>query len=633
MDAPKDATEATRRANAECASRLPEETGADLERARRGFIATLADTAIRDQQGTTVWDIARYTFAADGVPAPAAANPGLWRQARLNSIHGLFRVTDRISQVRGFDLSNITFVEGERGYIVIDPLISAEPARAALDLVRAHLGDRPVVAVIYTHSHVDHWGGVRGVLTDEDLARGDVPIIAPDGFFEHAVAENILLGNAMGRRASYMYGALLEPGPRGQVDAGLGKTVSMGSVNLVPPTETVTATGQILVVDGVEMVFQLTPDAEAPAEMNFFLPQLGALCMAENTTALLHNLYTPRGAQVRDARAWSFFINQAIELFGDGIEVLFATHHWPRWGRDEVLGYLTKQRDLYRYIHDQTLRLANHGHTAIEIAEMIELPPSLAEEWHTRGTYGTVNHNVKAVYQRYLGWFDGNPAHLHPLPPVEAGVRYVEFMGGADDLLHKAHAAFEEGEYRWVAEVVNHLVFADPGNLEARQLQADALEQLGYQAESGPWRSFYLTAAMELRTTERPPAAPRFASPGVVRALPTAMLFEVLAVRLNGPKAAGRDVTINFSFTDTGESYLVTVENAVLHAFPDRRDPAAQAGMTVTRTGFVDLLLGAATAEQLLGRGELAVEGDAGVLLELMSLLDTFDFWFEIVTP
>jgi alkyl sulfatase BDS1-like metallo-beta-lactamase superfamily hydrolase len=633
MDGPKDATESTRRANADNGANLPDETGADLERARRGFIATLADTTIRDEQGAEVWDIGRYAFAAEGKPAPATVHPGLWRQAGLNAIHGLFRVTDRIVQVRGLDLSNITFVEGDRGYIVIDPLISAEPARAALDLVRSHLGDRPVVAVIYTHSHVDHWGGVRGVLTEADLARGDVPITAPEGFFEHAVSENILLGNAMGRRASYMYGALLEPGPRGHVDAGLGKTVSMGSVSLVPPTETITATGQRLTVDGVEIVFQLTPDAEAPAEMNFFFPQLGALCMAENTTAHLHNVYTPRGAQVRDARAWSFFVNQAIELFGDRTEVLFATHHWPRWGRHEVLAYLTKQRDLYRYVHDQTLRLANHGHTAVEIAEMVELPPSLAEEWHTRGFYGTVNHNVKAVYQRYLGWFDGNPAHLHPLTPVEAGARYVELAGGAAELLRKARQAFEAGDYRWVAEVVNHLVFADPANLEARHLQADALEQLGYQAESGPWRSFYLTAALELRATEGRDWTPRFASPGVARALPTAMLFELLAVRLNGPEAAGHEITVNFSFTDTNERYLVTVENAVLHAFPDRHDPKARAGLVITRTGFVDLLLGAATAEQLLGSGELEIEGDAGALIELMSLLDTFDFWFGIVTP
>jgi alkyl sulfatase BDS1-like metallo-beta-lactamase superfamily hydrolase len=344
-------------------------------------------------------------------------------------------------------------------------------------------------------------------------------------------------------------------------------------------------------------------------------------------------VYTPRGAQVRDARAWSSYINQAIELFGDSTEVMFATHHWPRWGHDDVLVYLAKQRDLYKYLHDQTLRLANHGHTAVEIAEMVELPPSLAEEWHTRGFYGTVNHNVKAVYQRYLGWFDGNPAHLHPLPPEDAGARYVELAGGAAELLRKARAAFEAGDYRWVAEVVNHLVFADPANLEARHLQADALEQLGYQAESGPWRSFYLTAAMELRATEGHDWTPRFASPGVARALPTAMLFELLAVRLNGPEAAGREITVNFSFTDTGERFLVTIENAVLHAFPDRSDPRARAGLVITRTGFVDLLLGAATAEQLLGSGDLEIEGDAGVLLDLMSLLDTFDFWFDIVTP
>jgi alkyl sulfatase BDS1-like metallo-beta-lactamase superfamily hydrolase len=499
--------------------------------------------------------------------------------------------------------------------------------------MREQRGDRPVVAVIYTHTHVDHWGGVRGVLTDEDLARGDVRVIAPEGFLELAVSENIVLGNAMGRRASYMYGSLLEPGPRGHIDAGLGKTTSMGSLGIVPPTEEISATGERLVVDGVEIVFQLTPDAEAPAEMNFLFPQMRALCMAENTTAHLHNIYTPRGAQVRDARAWSFFINEAMELFGDDVEVLFATHHWPYWGRDEALAYLKVQRDLYKYIHDQTLRLANHGFTAIEIAEQLELPPGILQHWHTRGYYGTLNHNVKAVYQRYLGWFDANPANLHPLPPEEAGCRYVEFMGGADELLRKAQDAFDNGEYRWVATVVNHLVFADPENTAARQLQADALEQLGYQAESGPWRSFYLTAAKELRAPERPPEKSRVASPSLVRALPTTMLFDLLSVRLNGPKAGDTRITVNYTFTDTRESYLVTVSNGVLHAFEDRQSDDADASMTVTRSGFVELLLSAVTAAELMERGELEVAGDAGKLLELMSLFDQFDFWFNIVEP
>jgi alkyl sulfatase BDS1-like metallo-beta-lactamase superfamily hydrolase len=355
--------------------------------------------------------------------------------------------------------------------------------------------------------------------------------------------------------------------------------------------------------------------------------------MAENTTAHLHNVYTPRGAQVRDARAWGFFINQALELFGERTEVLFASHHWPRWGRDEVLSYLAKQRDLYAYIHDQTLRLANHGSTPLEIAEKMELPESLAEEWHTRGYYGTLNHNVKAVYQRYLGFFDGNPANLNPLPPEEAGARYVEFMGGARELLAKARTAFEAGEYRWVAQVVNHLVFAEPENTEARGLQADALEQLGYQAESGPWRSFYLTAAQELRSEARPSSTSRAASRDLVHALPTPMLFDLLAVRLNGPEASGRELAINFSFTDMAETYLVTVENAVLHAFPDRHADDAEAGLKVTRRGFVDLLLEAVTAEDLIARGELEIDGDAGKLLELMSLFDSFDAAFEIVLP
>jgi alkyl sulfatase BDS1-like metallo-beta-lactamase superfamily hydrolase len=614
------ATEATRAAQARVLAALPPDDGADFELARRGFIGTLPDATV----GAS-WSMAPFAFLED--ERPDTANPSLWRQARLNALHGLFEVTPGVYQVRGFDLSNITFIEGDRGYIVIDPLISAEPAAAALALMRQHRGDKPVTAVIYTHSHVDHYGGVRGVISDADIAAG-LQIVAPEGFLEAAVSENVLLGNAMGRRATYMYGSLLPRDARGHIDAGLGKTVSLGSVSLVPPTRSISRTGERLTLDGVEIVFQVTPDTEAPAEMNFFFPKFRALCMAENCTCHLHNIYTPRGAQVRDAKAWSFYIDEALELFGSESKVLFASHHWPRWGGEAAAKFLGQQRDLYKYIHDQTLRLANHGLTPLEIAEVLDLPPTLKAQWHTRDYYGTLNHNAKAVYQRYLGWFDGNPANLHKLPPTETGRRYVELAGGADALLDHARAAFDRGEYRWVAEVVNHLVFADPANAEARELQAAALEQMGYQAESGPWRAFYLTGAQELRNPRPPAAAPRQGAVGQLRALPADALLDSLSVRLNGEQTAGAEIAFTAVFEDTGESFAVTVENAVLRHKRGAGGPEAR----LTRNTLVDLVigqadLGAATADaRVTGPGLAELE-------RLLPLLDRFDFWFEIVLP
>ena len=624
------ATEATLRAQAALAARLPTDTGEDFADARRGFLGTLPDGKIVDAEGRVFWNMGSFDFEAGDAPCPGAVNPSLWRQARLNLIHGLFEVTPGVYQVRGFDISNITFIEGDEGYIVIDPLISAETAAAALALLRRHRGDKPVTAVIYTHSHVDHYGGVRGVISDADIAAG-LKIIAPEGFLEAAVSENVLAGNVMNRRATYMYGSLLPRGPTGHVDSGLGKTVSMGSVSLVPPTLSICATGERHTIDGVEIVFQVTPDTEAPAEMNFFFPKFGALCMAENCSCHLHNLYTPRGAQVRDAKGWSFHIDEAMRLFGADTQVMFASHHWPRWGRGKAEAFLSKQRDLYKYIHDQSLRLANHGLGPLEIAEEIALPPTLAAEWYTRGYYGTLNHNAKAVYQRYLGWFDGNPANLHKHPPVEAGKRYVELAGGADALLAKARTAFEAGDYRWVAELVNHLVFADPANEPARGLQADALEQLGYQAESGPWRAFYLTGAMELRYPRPPAKQPRQAAGGQLRALPADSLLDSLSVRLNGPKAGATELAVNLAFGDTGETFAVTVENAVLH---HRAGPLAGAPTVgLSRETLTDLVLGQTTVEAAVEAGGLAGSDGAAVLDSLLALLDRFDFWFEIVTP
>jgi alkyl sulfatase BDS1-like metallo-beta-lactamase superfamily hydrolase len=622
MDQRKDATAATKAAHATLVARLPSDNGEDFANAKRGFVATIPDADIPG-----AWSLKPYAFLSDEKPADTV-NPSLWRQARLNMQHGLFEVTKGLYQVRGFDLSNITFIEGDKGYVIIDPLTSAPPAAAALKLMREQRGDKPVTGVIYTHSHVDHYGGVRGVLSPEDLHSG-LPIVAPEGFLAAAVSENVLAGNAMGRRATYMYGATLPKDPKGHVDAGLGKAVSMGAVSLVPNTVSIRETGERLTIDGVEIVFQVTPDTEAPAEMNFFFPQFGALCMAENCTCQLHNLYTPRGAQVRDARAWSHYINEASQMFAADTEVLFASHHWPRWGSGQAKRFLGQQRDLYKYIHDQTLRMANHGLTPTEIAEDLALPPSLAAEWHTRGYYGTLSHNAKAVYQRYLGWFDGNPANLHKLPPVEAGQRYVEVAGGADALLAKARAAYERGEYRWVAELVNHLVFADPANGDARALQADALEQMGYQAESGPWRDFYLTGAQELRNPRPASETPRQGAAGQLRSLPADALLESLAVRLNGTKAGAiGDLALTMVFNDGGERFAVSVENAVLHHKLGEGGPV----VTLTRPVLIGLVIGETTLAAALADGTVSGQG-ASVLGELLALLDRFDFWFEIVTP
>jgi alkyl sulfatase BDS1-like metallo-beta-lactamase superfamily hydrolase len=620
MNERKDATEATKAAHAALAAALPSDDGTDFEAARRGFIGTIPDADIPG-----AWSMAPFAFLEG--ERPDTVNPSLWRQAKLNAIHGLFEVTRGVYQVRGFDISNVTFIEGETGFLVIDPLTSAQPAAAALKLLRQHRGDKPVTGVIYTHSHVDHYGGVLGVLSDDDIAAG-LQIVAPEGFLKAAVSENVLAGNAMGRRATYMYGATLPKDPRGHVDSGLGKTVSTGKVTLVPPNVSIRETGERMTIDGIDIVFQVTPDTEAPAEMNFFFPQHGALCMAENCTCHLHNLYTPRGAQVRDARAWSHYIDEAAAMFAGDTQALFASHHWPRWGSGAARRFLTLQRDLYKYVHDQTLRMANHGLTPTEIAEQLALPPTLSAEWHTRGYYGTLNHNAKAVYQRYLGWFDGNPANLHKLPPVEAGRRYVEAMGGAAAVLAAGRGAFARGEYRWVAELVNHLVFAQPDNAEARALQADALEQMGYQAESGPWRAFYLTGAQELRNPRPKSETPRQGAAGQLRSLPADDLLESLSVRLNGGRAGAAQIAFTASFTDIGEQFAVSVENAVLHHKAGQGGPE----VALTRPALIALVIGETTLEKAMADGVVSGPG-AAVLGELLALLDRFDFWFEIVAP
>jgi alkyl sulfatase BDS1-like metallo-beta-lactamase superfamily hydrolase len=619
----------TVRANEGVRLRLPFADTEDFDEARRGRLGSLSEGVIRATDGRVVWDADAYAFL-DG-ECPQTVNPSLWRQGQLNAIHGLFEVTDGIYQVRGLDLSNMTIVEGESGVLVIDPLISTETAAAALALYREHRGERPVTGLLYTHSHVDHFGGARGVVSEEDVASGRIPLFAPEGFLEHAVSENVYAGTAMTRRATYMYGALLPKGPAGQVGAGLGQTTSRGTVTLIAPTVDIVRTGQEEEVDGIRMSFQLTPGTEAPAEMNFLFPDRRALCMAENATHNLHNVLTPRGALVRDARIWARYLDEAIELFGARADVLFAQHHWPRWGNKRLVDFLAKQRDLYGYIHDQTLRLLNKGLLASEIAEQLELPASLEREWHCRGYYGSVSHNVKAVYQRYLGWFDANPAHLWPHPPEVAARRYVQLAGGPDPLLAHAREAFAAGDFRWVAEVVNHLVFAEPDNTDARELQAQALEQLAFGAENGTWRNFFLMGAHELRGGVVGTAT----SPGadIVRSLSAGQIFDALAIRIDGPRAGERRISMHWRFTDTGEDHRLRLENGALSHRPGAPAGDIDATVSVERTALDELLTGAATIEQLLTSGRLAVAGNQASLGELFGLLDPPDPGFAIVTP
>ncbi len=597
----------------------------DFDDANRGLIATLDVGAIKNAAGDTIWDLNAYEFL-DG-EAPDTVNPSLWRQSQLCAKHGLYEVTDGIYQIRGFDLSNMTVIEGERGIIIIDPLISTETAAASLALYHAHRGDRPVKAVIYTHCHVDHFGGVKGVTTQEDVDAGRVQIIAPTGFMEPAIAENLYAGTAMGRRAGYMYGAALPRDPRGGVGAGLGQTTSTGTVTVIEPTVDITETGQELTVDGVRMVFQLALGTEAPAEMHFHFPDRRALCIAENATHTMHNILTLRGAVVRDPRAWAHYLGEAIEMFGDDTDVVFASHHWPTWGREQILTFLQTQREMYAYLHDQTLRLLNRGYTGIEIAEQFHIPPGLEQAWNTHGYYGSVNHNVKAVYQRYLGWFDGNPANLWQHPPEASAPRYVEFMGGADTVVAKARKSFEDGDYRWAAEVLNHVIFAQPDHAEALALQADTFEKLGFAAESGPWRNFYLSGAMELRSGNfgTPTAA---SGKDIAANLQPEMFLDALAIQLDAQKVWDLDITLRWVFGD--ERFLTRLHNGVLLRDHDKPDVAAAATVTVPDGVLVYLATGDLPGAQAAG---LAVDGDPGALIGVLGALSPPDPNFNIVTP
>lgn len=610
----------------------------DFDDARRGFIATLPDAHIERDSGGVAWSQRPYGFLRGD--APDTVNPSLWRMAQLNSEHGLFEVTERIYQVRGFSLANVTFIEGDIGIIVIDPLQFTEHARAALALYRAHRGDRPVSAVVYTHSHRDHYGGVRGVITADDLERG-VSVWAPHGFTEASFSESMLAGVPMRRRAMFQFGWGLPPGPMAHVDSGLGKTVGGGQDGFIAPTHLVREPLERHLIDGVEVVFQLTPGTEAPADMNLHFPGLRALNLAENACHTMHNLCPLRGAKTRDALAWSKYLDEALDSFVPQADVLVVQHHWPVWNTPSqprrIAEYVAGQRDMYRYLHDQTLRLMSHGLTPTEIAAELMLPSALSSQWFARGYYGAVTHNVHAIYAHYLGPFEGNPAQLDRLPPVSAAGKYVQYMGGAEAVLARAQTDFDAGEFRWVVEVLNQVVFADPANLPARRLCADAMEQMGYQAESATWRNAYLLGARELRASGDDAGKPVNLpiSPDVLAILPLDSFLDYLAIRLNGPRAQTLRVRIDWLLEDPTEpqAQRITLSNGTLCHRPGRHATRADVVVHTTRQELATISSGRTALAAALDNGSLRTEGDLGAFRALVEALDEFNPMFHVIEP
>jgi alkyl sulfatase BDS1-like metallo-beta-lactamase superfamily hydrolase len=613
-------------AHAEQLAALPLTDTADFDAADRGFIGALTPCVVTAADGRVVWDNDVYAFLTG--PAPTSVHPSLWRQSTLAAKQGLYEVVEGIYQVRGLDLSNISFIEGDTGIIVIDPLVSTEVAAAALALYRSHRGDRSVVAVIYTHSHVDHFGGVLGVTTQADVDAGRVAVLAPEGFLDHAVQENVYAGTAMTRRAAYMYGTVLARGPQGQVGCGLGQTPSTGEVAVVVPTVDIRTTGETHTIDGVQIEFQMAPGTEAPAEMHFYFPRFRALCMAENATHNLHNLLTLRGALVRDPHGWAGYLTEAIDTFADRTDVVFASHHWPTWGKDRIVEFLSLQRDLYAYLHDQTLRQLNQGYTGIEIAETFQMPPALQKAWHTRGYYGSVSHNVKAVYQRYMGWFDGNPGRLWAHPPEAIGPRYVEAIGGIDRVVELAQQAFDDGDFRWAVTLLDHAIFTDQRHEGARTLYAEALEQLAYGAENATWRNFFLAGATELRDGNFGTPV-QTTSMTLLSQLSPEQIFDSLAISINGPQAWELALALDISFADLGRNYRLTLRNGVLvYRQVDADEATANATLKLaTKTRLLALAAGDFTSPGL------EILGDPQALQQLVGVLDRPDPGFNIITP
>jgi alkyl sulfatase BDS1-like metallo-beta-lactamase superfamily hydrolase len=628
----KDAEPATRAANEAIIATLPFADRTDFDDARRGFIAGLAGGIVEGPQGRLAWDSRPYEFLKQD-QVPPTVNPSLWRQAQLNAIAGLFQVTERVYQVRGLDISNLTIIEGDTGLILIDPLLSNETARAALDLYLQNRPAKPVVAVIYTHSHADHFGGAKGVISEADAASGKVSVIAPDKFMDYAVAENIIAGNAMSRRAQFQFGTPLPVNARSQIDTGLGKALARGTTSLIPPNDLIRQPHETRTIDGVTLEFDLAPGSEAPSEMIIYAPQFKLLNMAEDAVHTMHNLYTIRGAEIRDGRLWSRYIGEALARYGDRTEIVIAQHHWPLWGQARIASFLAKQRDLYKFIHDQSVRLMNAGLTSTEIAEQIKLPPSLAADWAARGYYGTLKHNAKAVYQFYLGWYDANPADLDPLPRVEEARKQVEYMGGADAVLRRAQDDFKAGQYRWVARVTSQLVFADPTNRPARELGADALEQLGYQSEAATWRNAYLLGAAELRHGVGQPREGTASNPELLKGVSVDLAFDVMAVRLNAARAEGKRIVVNWTFTDLKATHVLTLENSALTQRAGEAARDADLSLTLTRQAFNALTLRQKTFADLAQEGAISFTGNPLKLRELFDTLDQPPATFEIVEP
>ncbi len=643
----KGAQPSTAAINSAVYSLLDFENTQEGEFAAKGLIAAPEVLELTDENGKVVWSQSAYSFLADYEKAPDTVNPSLWENTKNNHYYGLFEVTDGIYQVRGYDMANLTLIRGETGWIVFDPLMSVECTQAAMELVKENLGDLPVVAVLISHPHVDHYGGIKGLMAAEDaadpalsieeqLASGKIPIIVPEHFTQHAVSENVYAGTAMGRRAAYQYGSYLPDSVTGGMAMGIGMGQSVGVISFITPTYEITATGQTLTIDGVEMEFQMTPGTEAPAEMNVWFPQMKALWLAENCTATLHNLYTLRGAQVRDGAAWSDYICEAVTLYGDETEVTFQSHNWPHWGSEVVNEYMVNTAAMYRFINDQTLTYINQGYTSDEISNMITLPEGLERNWYTRQYYGTVAHDAKAVYQKYMGWYDANPVNLDPLSPADSAAKWQAYMGlgSVEEVLRQAKADFDAGEYQWVAEVTNTLVYADPTNQAARLLCADALEQMGYQSESGTWRNAYLTGAHELRNGVTDDSSNRASNSGdMLTNMTPSMLFDYMGIVLDKSAMSDQDFSMNVTVTDTQEQFVLRVVSGVLLQFEGAYDPDAEVSISAPKNALLTIISG--QTDQFLQL--VQAEGDIALLETFMGNLNEITMGkpadFHIVEP
>lgn len=624
-----DATPATRAVLAAAAKDLPPEDGQDFDFASRGFIATWPDSVIRQDNGKPSFDLAGNDFIEG--PAPETVHPALWRQNRVMRAEGLFRLAPGLYQVRNIDNSNVSFIETPRGWIVIDPLTVAEVARAAFDLLKKHVADKPVLALVYTHSHTDHFAGAPGIVDPADVAAGKVQVIAPKGFVEEVVSEWMIAGTAMGRRAFYQFGYFLPRGPRGHAGMGMGTAIAAGRQGFIPPTLEIERTGQSVTVDGVELVFQMTPGAEAPTEFNLWIPSLKALCSAETATSTLHNVQTLRGAKVRDAKAWGDYLTETLRMWGGEADVLFASHHWPRFGNAVIRTHLAHQRDAYKFIHDQSVRRMNMGQTPTEIAEGLELPPALRADWSVRGFYGTVSHNAKAVYDRYMGWYDGVPANLNPYPPVERARRLVASLGGARALHRQAQKAFAAGDYRWSAELAHNGVFADPADRTARLLLADSYEQLGYQSESAIWRNIYLTGARELRQG-KPDSVAESGPNYLMAATPLHHFLDLVETTLVPERAGTAKLAFNLVETGSGERFAITVENAVMVSEAGQAVPGAPT-LSAPKPILLGILFGQAPLDAMVASGRARLEGDGAAIRQLSGMLQPPRLDFNIVEP